>query len=90
MRLVENWWTILLHSTSSWISTVIGGLVGLVGVHWAVLLGILPFMPFYLQLPMSIVIGVTVIAGPILTARVTHQPKLDARLANKSAAKEDA
>lgn len=86
MRLIEDWWTVLWNSATSWVSTFVGGIVGVVVGHWAVILGVLPFMPIWVQLPLSILTGVIVIAGPTLVARITDQPKMQAKIKAKKSA----
>ena len=86
MRLIEDWWTVLWNSATSWVSTFVGGILGVVVGHWEVILGVLPFMPIWVQLPLSILTGVIVIAGPTLVARITDQPKMQAKIKAKKSA----
>lgn len=80
MRLIAEWREILWRSATTWVATAIGALVGTVGAHWGLLLGVLPFMPFYLQLPLAIAVGIVTIAGPVVLARITDQPKLNVKI----------
>lgn len=84
MHLIEGWTTVLWRSATSWIAMTLGSIVGIVGTHWAVLLGILPFMPFYIQLPVALIVGALVIWGPTMIGRVTEQPKMKQKIAEKS------
>lgn len=81
-ELVDNWATVLWHSATTRTSALVGAIVGTIGVHYLVLLGILPFLPFYLQLPLALGIG-AVVAGPTLAARLFKQPKMQAKIEEK-------
>ena len=83
LQLIDNWATVLLHSATTRTSALVGAIVGTVGVHYLVLLGVLPFLPVYLQLPLALGIG-AIVAGPTLLSRITCQPKLQAKIAEKS------
>ena len=80
MKLIEDWPLILWRSATTWVAAAIGAVVGVVGAHWALLLGVLPFLPFWLQLPLAIAVGVITIAGPVVVARITEQPRLNAKI----------
>lgn len=82
-ELIDDWFVMLWRSATSWVTAFLASLVGTVGAHWATMIGILPFMPYWLQLPLGIAVGILVIWGPVMTARVTAQPKLEEKIAEK-------
>ena len=79
MRLIEHWRPVVWRSATSRVSTVLGFLVGALAHTYGAAFAILPFLPFQLQLPLAGLLGAIVVAGPIILARVTEQPKLEAR-----------
>lgn len=80
LQLIDQWAIVLWHSATTRTAALVGAIVGTIGVHYLVLLGILPFLPIYLQLPLALFIG-GVVAGPTLLARITSQPKMAAKIA---------
>jgi hypothetical protein len=83
LQLVEHWPTVLWHSATTRTAALVGAIVGTVGVHYLLLLGVLPFLPAYLQLPLALGIG-AVVAGPTLLSRIVAQPKMAAKIAEQS------
>lgn len=79
MKFIQNWRVILWRSATSWVTAGVHIVIATIGVHWAVLLGVLPFLPFWLQLPIALAVAAVTIA-PTLIARVTEQPKLQDKL----------
>ncbi len=84
MQFIDEWRTVLWRSASVWVGGIVGGIVGIVTAHWLLLLGILPFMPLWVQLPVSLIVGVVVIGGPQAVARIWPQPKMQEKIAEKS------
>lgn len=85
MKLIEDWWTVACRSATSWVAAILGGLLGAVAAHWGVLFAVVPFLPFWLQLPAAIVLGVLFVGGPIVLARITNQPRMQAKIAERKA-----
>lgn len=83
LNLIENWPVVLWHSATTRTTALVGAIVGTIGVHYLMLLGVLPFLPPYLQLPLALGIG-AIVAGPTLIARITAQPKMAAKIAEQS------
>ena len=80
MRFIEDWWTVALRSATSWVAAILGGLLGALAAHWGILFAVLPFLPFWLQLPCAILLGVLFVGGPIVLARITDQPRMRAKI----------
>lgn len=85
-QLIDNWATVLWHSATSRTTAVMGAIIGTIGVHWAMILGIVPWLPVYLQVP-AIALVALAVAGPTLLSRITCQPKLQQKIAEKTDAK---
>jgi hypothetical protein len=83
LELVEHWPTVLWRSATTRTAALTGLIVGVVGTHYLVLLGILPFLPPYLQLPLALLIGGFVV-GPTVASRLFKQPKMQAKIAEKT------
>ena len=86
MRFIDDWCDVLWRSATSWVAMILGGILGALAAHWGILFAIIPFLPFWLQLPVAIGLGVLFVGGPIVLARITDQPKLNARIAAKKEA----
>ena len=84
LKLIEGWKDVLLRSATSWVATALGALLGAFGAQWGIMFAVLPFLPFWLQMPLAIVLGVFFVGGPIVLARITDQPKLEQRIKAKS------
>lgn len=84
LELIEGWKDVVLRSATSWVATALGALLGAFGAHWGIMFAILPFLPFWLQMPLAIVLGIFFVGGPIVLARITAQPKLEARIESKT------
>lgn len=82
MKLIDNWRIVLWRSATSWVTGAVHVVIATIGVHWAVLLGVLPFLPFWLQLPIALAVAAVTIA-PTLLARITEQPKMRAKVEGK-------
>lgn len=80
---------LLLRSVTTWVTYVVNTIVAVVGVHWAVMLGVLPFVPDVFRMPLALLIG-AVVTLPTLIARVWPQPKMQAKVAAKVEEKRDA
>lgn len=78
MTLISEWRTVLWRSASNWVTLIVNTLVA----HAIVFLGVLPFAPLYLQLPLAVLIAV-VASSPTWFARVWHQPKLNEKVTDK-------
>ncbi len=89
IHLIDEWWTVLKNSAVSKVSLVIGTITGSLAVNALVALGVLPFVPLWLQLPSALIIGL-LYYGPIMWARVVSQPKMNAKVEEKLAEKADA
>lgn len=85
MKLIESWGTVLWHSATTWVTAAVNLIVALVGLHWAVLLGVLPFVPSTLQLPLALLVA-ALVTVPTLIARIWKQPKLQAKMEAKRGA----
>ena len=57
IELVENWATVAWRSAVTWTTLIVNAIVAAVGVHWAVLLGVLPFLPPLVRWPLAALIG---------------------------------
>jgi hypothetical protein len=86
LQLVDHWWLVLRRSATTWATTLVNALIATVGVHWAMLLGVLPWLPAYLRVPVVILVAV-IVSGPTFLARITCQPKLQQKIAEKTDAK---
>ena len=86
MTFIAEWRDVLWRSATSWVAMILGGILGALAAHWGILFAIIPFLPFWLQLPVAIGLGVLFVGGPIVLARITDQPKLNARIAVKKGA----
>lgn len=82
-KLIEGWTTVALHSATTWVTMLVNAVVAAVGVHWAVLLGALPFLPDWLRWPLAVLVG-AVVTVPTIIARITAQPKLQQKVAEKA------
>lgn len=85
MNIIEDWWTVVWRSATSWVATVLGGLLGALAVHWGVLFAVVAFLPYWLQLPVAVLLGMLFVGGPIILARITDQPKMQAKIAERKA-----
>ena len=83
LKLIDDWLTVARRSATTWVTGAVQIVVAIVGVHWAVLLGVLPFVPFWLQLPIALAVAAITLA-PTVVARVTAQPKMQEKLKGKS------
>lgn len=84
MRLIAHWRTVLKRSATTWAATIIGALVGALAHTYMAAFAIIGFLPAELQLPLAALVGVIVIGGPIILARLTEQPKLAATIEEKA------
>jgi len=89
VKLVEGWAHVLWCSATTWVTYAVNTIVAVVGVHWAVMLGVLPFVPDVFRMPLALLIG-AVVTLPTLIARVWPQPKMQAKVAAKVEEKRDA
>lgn len=78
MKIIEEWRTVLKRSATTWVTLA----VNTIAAHALVFLAVLPFAPFYVQLPLAILIAV-VASSPTWLARITEQPKLNAKIEEK-------
>lgn len=84
MRLIEHWTTVLWRSACNWVAMVLGAIVGALAHTYIAAFAILPFLPEALQLPLAILLGCVVIGGPIVLARLVEQPKMTAKIKDKT------
>ena len=83
MRLIDDWCVVLRRSATTWVSTILGAMLGALSAHWGIFFAVVPFLPFWLQLPTAMVLGAFFVGGPIIIARLTDQPKLNAKIEEK-------
>lgn len=76
---IEDWCVYLRRSATTWVTGAVNTIMAIIGVHWAVLLGVLPFVPLYWQLPLALLVAALTTA-PTIIARLTKQPKLNAKI----------
>lgn len=76
MRLISEWRVVIWRSATSWVATILGALLGTFAAHWGIMFAVVPFLPFYLQLPVAASLGVFFVGGPVILARITEQPKM--------------
>jgi len=79
---VEDWCIVMRRSATTWVTYGIQTICTTVAVHWAVMLGVLPFLPFHLQLPLALLIA-AVTTAPTIIARLTKQPRLEEKIKEK-------
>ena len=84
MKLVSEWKTVFLRSATTWVTAIVGALVGALAHTYGAAFAILPFLPSAFQLPVAAGLGVIVIGGPIVLARLTDQPKMAAKVEQKA------
>lgn len=90
MKLIDHWATVLRRSATTWVSTVLGFLVGTLAQTYLAAFAVIGFIPApWLQLPLAGLVGAIVIGGPVILARITEQPKLIAKLEEKNDAQPD-
>lgn len=82
MKTIDDWRTVAWRSATTWVTAAVHFVFAIFGVHWAVLLGVLPFMPLELRLPLALLIAALTVL-PTIAARVWAQPKLQAKLEEK-------
>lgn len=82
MRFVDQWRTVLWLSATTWVTAAVHTIMAVVGVHFAVLLGVVPFVPSPWQLPIALVVALLTML-PTLIARVWPQPKMAAKIEEK-------
>lgn len=78
MKIIEEWRTVLKRSATTWVTLA----VNTIAAHALVFIAVLPFAPLYIQLPLAILIAV-VASSPTWLARITEQPKLNAKIEEK-------
>lgn len=83
MKLISEWRVVLWRSAANWTAAILGALVGALAQTYTAAFMIVPFLPGFLQLPVAAALGVIVIGGPIILARITEQPKLRDRIGEK-------
>jgi Sec-independent protein secretion pathway component TatC len=79
MILIDQWATVLKHSATTWVTLIVNTLVA----NALVFLAVLPFAPLYVQLPLAILIAL-VASSPTWFARIVSQPKMVAKVEEKS------
>lgn len=84
MKLVDEWWTVLKSSATTWVTLV----MNTIAAHALVFMAVLPFAPLYVQLPLAVLIAL-VASSPTWLARIVVQPKLTAKLEAKAEEKRD-
>jgi Sec-independent protein secretion pathway component TatC len=83
MRFVTEWPTVLWRAASNWVTLIVNTVIA----HALVFFAILPFAPFYLQLPLALFIAL-VASSPTWLARVIEQPKMAAKVEEKQEARD--
>ena len=83
LELIEHKWLVLRRSAVTWVTLLVNAIVAAVGVHWAALLGVLPFLPPWVRWPLAALVG-ALVTVPTIIARLTAQPKMRAEIAEKN------
>lgn len=83
MKLIDNWRIYAIHASTTWTTMLVHAIIATIGLHWAALLGVLPFLPLWLRLPLAVLIG-AVVTVPTVIGRITAQPKLQQKVAEKA------
>lgn len=78
MKFVEEWKTVLWRSASNWVTLLVNTIVA----HALVFFAVLPFAPFYLQLPLALLFAL-IASSPTWLARVIAQPVMAAKVEEK-------
>lgn len=82
MKPIDDWRTVAWRSATTWVTAAVHFVFAVIGTHWAVLLGVLPFIPAELRLLLALLVAVLTVL-PTIAARVWKQPKLRAKLEEK-------
>ncbi len=86
MKLIDEWRTVIWRSATNWVATILGYLTGILapGTYMAAfaVIGFFP-SPFW-QLVCAGIVGAIVIGGPVILARITAQPKMVAKIEEKT------
>lgn len=84
MRLVENWWDLLVGASSNWTVVGMSFLVGAVAQWNMAMFAFLAFLPWlWAQVVGGGLVLALLIGGPTIMARITHQDKLQAKIEEK-------
>lgn len=84
MRLVENWWDLLVGASSNWTVVGMSFLVGAVAQAHMAMFAFLAFLPWlWAQVVGGGLVLALLIGGPTIMARITHQDKLQAKIEEK-------
>ncbi len=78
-NLIDQWWTVLWRSASNWVTLAVNICVA----NAMIFLAVLPFAPLYIQLPLAVLIAI-VASSPTWLSRVVSQPKMVAKVEEKS------
>lgn len=85
MTILPAWRTVLKRSATTWTATILGFLVGALANTYLAAFAVIGFIPSpVLQLPLAGLVGAIVIGGPIVLARIVEQPKLTAKIEEKT------
>lgn len=87
MRLIENWWTVLLHSASTRTTALVTWLLGAIGQYYFAGFLFIGFLPAPVQIVAAGFLTLLVFGGPIILSRLVHQPRLTEKVEEKTDAK---
>lgn len=91
MKLIDEWRTVLLRSATTWVTVVLTFLVGALTPSYLAIFAFLGFVPSpFIQIVVGGAVVTIVVGGPIILARITHQPRMSAKLEEKKQEASDA
>jgi len=87
IQLVDEWWTVVKRSATTYVASALGFLVGALSSTYLAAFAVIGFIPApWLQLPLAGLVGAIVIGGPIILSRIVAQPKMTEKIAAKQEA----
>lgn len=78
MRLIDEAWTTLKGSATTYAALIVNTIIA----YPLVFIAVLPFAPLYVQLPLAVIFAI-VASSPVWAARIWKQPKLEAKIEEK-------
>lgn len=89
LRLVDEWRTVLWHSATTRTTALVTYLLGAVGQYYVAGFLAIPYIPQSLQPPAAGILIALIVGGPIIISRLVVQPKLQAKIEERSDGKSD-
>ncbi len=89
MKLIEHWPTVLWHSASTRTTALVTYLLGVIGQYYFAGFLVLEYVPQPFKAPLAGVLTLLVFGGPMIASRLVSQPKLQAKIEEKSDGKPD-